>query len=67
MDVIAEFNRYNRTKLIITDRALLERRISGVFKVDDPYAFCEVLASMAPVEALDTGDQRLVIAPRRRD
>lgn len=62
-DVIAEFNRYNRTKLVIVDAALLERRISGVFKVDDPYAFSEVLASMAPVEAIDTGDQRLVITP----
>lgn len=66
-DVIAEFNRYNRTKLVITDTALLERRISGVFKVDNPYAFSEVLASMAPVEAQDTGNQRLIIVPRRRD
>lgn len=62
-NVIAEFNRYNRTKLVITDTALLERRISGVFRVDDPVAFSEVLSSMAPVEAIDTGDQRLVIAP----
>lgn len=62
-DVIAEFNRYNRTKLVIADAALLERRISGVFKVDDPHAFSEVLASMTPVEVIDTSDQRLVISP----
>lgn len=47
--VASEFNRYNRDKLIIDDHTLRQRRISGVFTVNDPQSFAEVLASMTPI------------------
>ena len=37
--VVAEFNRYNRTRFVINDPGLRSRRISGIFTVDDPEAF----------------------------
>ena len=65
-DVIAEFNRYNRTKLAIDDIELRERRISGIFSVDDPRAFADVLASMAPVQVVAADPMRLTIVPLER-
>ncbi len=59
--VIAEFNRYNRIKLVIRDAVLSQRRISGIFTVDDPKAFAEVLASMAPVQSVEHADGSLEI------
>ena len=66
-DVVAEFNRYNRIKLVIRDAVLRERRISGIFNVDDPHAFAEVLTSMAPVDAVPGDDTTLIIVPREND
>lgn len=54
--VVAEFNRYNRTRFVINDPGLRSRRISGIFTVDDPEAFVEVLSSMAPVRAIGRTD-----------
>jgi transmembrane sensor len=34
-DVVAEFNRYNRTQMRIEDRQLATRRVSGVFEATD--------------------------------
>ena len=59
--VVAEFNRYNRARLIINDPALRDRRISGIFTVDNPAAFTEVLASMAPVRTIEHADGSLEI------
>ena len=59
---MAEFNRYNRTKLVINDAELRERRISGVFTVDDPEAFAEVLMSMIAVRRVTHADGSIEIA-----
>ncbi len=59
--VIAEFNRYNRTKLVINDPGLRERRISGIFTVDDPEAFAEVLMSMTAVRTVTRADGSIEI------
>jgi transmembrane sensor len=62
--VVAELNRYNRDKLLIDDNALRQRRISGIFTVDDPQDFAEVLASMTSiqVERRADGSVRIVRA-----
>jgi transmembrane sensor len=62
--VAAEFNRYNRDKLVIADSALQQRRISGVFTVNDPQSFAEVLASMTPIrfEKRTDGSVKIVSA-----
>lgn len=36
---VAEFNRYNQRKLIITDPALASEEFDGIFRVDDPEGF----------------------------
>ena len=54
--VAEELNRYNRDKLIIDDTTLRERRISGVFTVNDPQSFAEVLASMTPIRSETSAD-----------
>ncbi len=43
-DVVAEFNRYNRTQLVITDPALAEARVGGAFRPTNLDAFVRVLA-----------------------
>jgi transmembrane sensor len=47
--VVAEFNRYNRGHLEIVDPALKDRRISGVFNIDDPDAFLALMASLVDI------------------
>ncbi|MBY8821551.1 FecR family protein [Sphingomonas colocasiae] len=40
---LAEFNRYNGVKLVLTDRALANEPLYGVFRVDDPQGFADAL------------------------
>lgn len=42
-DVVAEFNRYNRTKLVIVDPALNAKRFSGTFRADAYEPFVRLL------------------------
>lgn len=42
-DVVAEFNRYNQTKLVIADRALETKRFSGTFRADAYEPFVRLL------------------------
>ncbi len=51
-NVVAEFNRYNRMKLIIENESLSERLISGVFAVDDPTSLVDFLAFTDNVEII---------------
>ena len=48
--VVAEFNRYNRSNIVVDDPALAERRITGVFDVNDPGAFVALLGGLGTVE-----------------
>lgn len=41
--MVAEFNRYNRVKLVIADPALAAERFGGNFRADDPAGFVRVL------------------------
>jgi transmembrane sensor len=42
-EVVREFNRYNRSQLLIDDTALAARRFSGVFRADGYEAFVRLL------------------------
>ncbi|HLP26553.1 MAG TPA: FecR domain-containing protein, partial [Acidobacteriota bacterium] len=42
-DVVAEFNRYNQTKLVIADPALHAKRFSGTFRADAYEPFVRLL------------------------
>jgi transmembrane sensor len=59
--VIAEFNRYNRIQLDVTDAALAGRPVSGVFNASDPQAFIDFLRTVAPVDIVRDGDDTITI------
>lgn len=40
-EAVAEFNRYNERKLVISDRSLLQQSLYGVFRTDDPEGFAK--------------------------
>lgn len=42
-EIVAEFNRYNRHKLVIGDAELAQKRFGGSFKSDDPEGFVRML------------------------
>ncbi len=48
--VVGEFNRYNRSNIVVDDPALAERRITGVFDANDPGAFVALLGELGTVE-----------------
>ena len=48
--IVAEFNRYNRARLIITDSDLNQKRISGVFDANDPNEFIALLSSLERID-----------------
>jgi transmembrane sensor len=66
--VVAELNRYSTQRLVIADAALGRRRITGVFKLDDPDAFLALLADLDDIRVERSGDgERLVRIDRARD
>lgn len=42
-EVVAEYNRYSPTSIVISDEALRDMRIGGQFRTDDPEALLEAL------------------------
>lgn len=60
-EVVAEFNRYNRTQIVITDPALAEARVGGAFHPTSLDAFIRILAQDLGVEAHRDND-RLVLS-----
>jgi transmembrane sensor len=59
--VVAEFNRYNRNHLEIVDPTLKDRRITGVFNIDDPDAFLALVSSLVDIrtEVQPDGTRRI--------
>lgn len=48
---VAEFNRYNRHKIVITEPSLDSLRVGGNFRVDNGPAFVRLLQQVLPVRA----------------
>jgi transmembrane sensor len=42
-DAIAEFNRYNERKIVLTDQRLSSEPLFGVFQTDDPEGFAQAV------------------------
>ena len=57
VEVVAEFNRYNRQKLVIADARLNARQFGGTFTVNNQEAFVRVLESRFGVVAERTGEE----------
>lgn len=61
--VIAEFNRYNRVQLEVTDPQFAARPVSGVFDATDPEDFLAFLQNAAPVRIERNDERSIVISP----
>jgi transmembrane sensor len=60
-DVIAEFNRYNRTRLRIADPQLAARRVSGVFEATDTETLLAFIRAGTRVAVTRKGDDEISI------
>ncbi|WP_445371810.1 FecR family protein [Methylomonas sp. HW2-6] len=60
-DVVAELNRYHRGLLLIGDAALAERRVSGVFRTDQPLAVLAALESSLHIRSSRLGDYLILL------
>ena len=56
-DVVAEFNRYNRRKLLVRDRATAAIVVGGNFRADNADGFVRLLESSFGVTARVEGDE----------
>jgi transmembrane sensor len=56
-DVVAEFNRYNRRKLVVRDGAAAAIVVGGSFRADNAEAFVRLLESSFGVTARAEGDE----------
>jgi len=59
-DVAAEFNRYNRTKLVIADSSSAKIDIGGTFRADDVVAFAEVAKGLLKLQVQKRGDNIVI-------
>lgn len=64
-EVVAEFNRYNRVKLVLEDPVLSAEQVSGVFDSDRPQALVGFLEHSAMVEPAVVAGDRILLVPRR--
>ncbi|PTX91260.1 FecR domain-containing protein [Opitutus sp. ER46] len=62
-EVVAEFNRYNRVKLVVTDAQLAARPFSGTFRTDGYEALVALLQHSFGVTVVRQGDA-IQLAPR---
>lgn len=58
-DAVAEFNRYNRRRLVLADAALARERFDGVFRTDDPQGFAVAVSDSLHV-AIDLTDPAMI-------
>jgi len=61
---VAEINRYNRRRIVISDPEIAEMTVSGVFQTGRPEAFVEALTAVLPVRLLREDDDALYLANR---
>jgi transmembrane sensor len=59
-EMVAEFNRYNRRKLVITDAVLAAQRFGGVFRPDDSAGFVRTLEVNFGVVAEQRADETIL-------
>lgn len=59
-EVIGEFNRYNARPLRLEDESLAQRRISGVFHVDDPSTILKFLQKESALQIEEHGNETVI-------
>jgi len=61
---VAEMNRYTPRPIVIDDRELAARRISGTYRTGDPERFAEMIAEIFPVEVEHSADGAPILKSR---
>ncbi len=66
-EAIAEFNRYNRRRLVLADAALAQEQFDGVFRTDDPEGFAVAVRDSLhiPVDLADPAVIRIGASRRK--
>ena len=59
-EMVAEFNRYNRHKLVVPDEALAAMRFGGSFRPDDRTGFVRMLRENFGIVAAESGEQTVL-------
>lgn len=62
-EIVAEFNRYNQTRIVILDESIGSRRMSGTFEADDPGPLIDYL-SRDPAVGIERAGSELRIASK---
>jgi transmembrane sensor len=63
-DAVAEINRYARRRVVLADEELGTLRVSGAFNTNNTQVFVNMLMLHFPIRVAETGDDRIVLAPR---
>lgn len=58
--IVAEFNRYNRQRLVLDDAAVGELELSGVFSAHDPVSLVLFLERIADIEVVNSTDSSVI-------
>lgn len=66
IEVVAEFNRYNRQKLMVEDPELATLAISGVFDPDKPQGLLGFLVTNGDVQVTELSSSRILLTPPER-
>jgi transmembrane sensor len=55
-DAVAQFNRYNTRKLVISDPSLAEEKLVGQFRATEPLTFADAVATTLGATVVEDGD-----------
>jgi transmembrane sensor len=55
-DAVAQFNRYNARKLVISDASLAEEKLVGQFRATEPRTFADAVATTLGATVVEEGD-----------
>ncbi|SEJ16427.1 FecR family protein [Sphingobium sp. AP50] len=59
-NAVAEFNRYNRTAIILADQDIGKRHVTGLFSATDPQGFAQAIALSMDLNTRSNGNQILI-------
>lgn len=62
-EAAAEFNRYNRVRIVVENRAIADLRLAGYFETDDPQGFADAMTRAFPVASRRGADGSIILSP----
>jgi transmembrane sensor len=64
-EAIAEMNRYSPVQIAVSDPALAQLRVNGMFRTSEQEAFVAALEDYFPLDAQRRSDTEIVLTPRK--